>query len=127
MNRSMFYNLPFSGILFNNMFLEMHGQILSMDSNYSSQQTVRVFAESFVKEWFNYRGQGHYSIIKRIFGYLFISDSRSYLFISGSRSSSQQSLISSLIYSFSLITELKKFSWRLGLEIFYTALFALSI
>lgn len=74
MNRSMFYNLPFSGILFNNMFLEMHGQILSMDSNYSSEQTVRVFAESFVKEWFNYRGQGHYSIIKRIFGYLFITD-----------------------------------------------------
>ena len=74
MNRSMFYNLPFSGILFNNMFTEMHGQILSMDSNNSSEQTTRVFAESFVKEWFNYRGQGHYSIIKRIFGYLFIAD-----------------------------------------------------
>ncbi len=74
MNRSMFYNLPFSGILFNNMFLEMHEQFLSMDSNYSSQQIVRVFTESFVKEWFNYRGQGHYSIIKKIFGYLFIAD-----------------------------------------------------
>lgn len=74
MNRSMFYNLPFSGILFNNMFTEMHEHLLYIDSNSSSNQTTRVFVESFVKEWFNYRGQGHYSIIKRIFGYLFIRD-----------------------------------------------------
>jgi hypothetical protein len=56
------------------MFTKMHEQMLSMGSNNSTEQTTRVFAESFVKEWFSYRGQGHYSIIKRIFGYLFIAN-----------------------------------------------------
>jgi serine/threonine protein kinase len=73
MNRSMFYNLPFSGILFNNIFLEMHEQILYKEES-TSPQTVRIFAESFVNEWFSYRGKGHYSIIKIIFGNLFIAD-----------------------------------------------------
>jgi serine/threonine protein kinase len=74
MNRSMFYNLPFSGILFNNLFLEMHSQTLLSSESSSHAQSTRIFVESFVQEWFNYRGQGHYTIIKRIFGYLFVSD-----------------------------------------------------
>lgn len=73
MNRSLFYNLPFSGILFNNLFNEMYSHFLSTNPIISNQ-TIRIFVESFVKEWFDYRGKGHYSIVKRIFGYLFVSD-----------------------------------------------------
>lgn len=74
MNRSIFYNLPFSGILFNNMFTEMHTQIVNTDTTISSPQTTRIFIESFVSEWFEYRGRGHYAVIKTIFGCIFVAD-----------------------------------------------------
>lgn len=71
-NRSIYYNLPFSGIIFNTLFDEMYLQFLHTADKTPTQQTTRVFVGQYVEAWFNYRGEGHYSLIKRLVGCLFV-------------------------------------------------------
>ena len=71
-NRSIYYNLPFSGIIFNTLFDEMYLQFLHTADKIQTHQTTRVFVGQYVEAWFNYRGEGHYSLIKRLVGCLFV-------------------------------------------------------
>jgi hypothetical protein len=70
-NRTVYYNSPFSNILFNNIFDSMYSQFLSATPN-PSYSTTRIFVEQYIQKWFDYRGRGHYNLIKRFFKCLFV-------------------------------------------------------
>lgn len=71
-NRSIYYNLPFTIILFNHLFEEMYITFLK-ENETPSYQTTRAFVEKFIVEWFDYRGDGHYKLIKKLIKCLFVT------------------------------------------------------
>jgi serine/threonine protein kinase len=70
-NRSIYYNLPFTTVLFNHLFEDMYIQFLK-ENEEPSYQTTRAFVEKYIEEWLDYRGDGHYNLIKRLIKCLFV-------------------------------------------------------
>jgi hypothetical protein len=75
--RSVYYNIPFTSILFNSVFEKMYSTFLK--ENEVSTQTVHAFVKMYIQEWFNYRGNGHYNIIQQIISSLFVNTNLSYM------------------------------------------------
>ena len=75
--RSVYYNITFTSILFNSVFDNMYTTFLreNKDPNY---QTVHEFVKMYIQEWFDYRGNGHYNIIKQIISSLFVDQNLPY-------------------------------------------------
>ena len=71
MNRTIYYNSPFSNVLFNSTFEAMYTQFLSITHNLT-YPIVRVFVEEYLNKWFDIRGKGHYKLIKQYFTCLFV-------------------------------------------------------
>jgi len=70
-NRTIYYNSPFSNVLFNNIFVSMYSKFLS-ETDRPTYSTTRIFVGQYIQKWFDYRGHGHYNLIKRFFKCLFI-------------------------------------------------------
>ena len=70
-NRTIYYNSPFSNVLFNNVFNSMYSYFLSITPN-ATYAVTRIFVEEYIQKWFEHRGHGHYNLIKRFFKCLFV-------------------------------------------------------
>ena len=70
-NRPIYINAPFSIILFNNFFMEMYLHFLKTTPEITPQ-VMSAFVHTYVTEYFDYAGVGHYNAIKRIIGCLFV-------------------------------------------------------
>jgi hypothetical protein len=75
--RSVYYNIPFTSILFNSVFDKMYSTFLTENEN-PNYQTVHEFVKMYIQEWFDYRGNGHYNIIKQIISSLFVDKNLPY-------------------------------------------------
>jgi hypothetical protein len=75
--RSVYYNIPFTSILFNSVFDKMYSTFLTENEN-PNYQTVHDFVKMYIQEWFDYRGNGHYNIIKQIISSLFVDKNLPY-------------------------------------------------
>ena len=70
-NRTIYYNSPFSNILFNPIFDSLHSQFISRTPN-ATYPVIRIFVEEYIQKWLVHRGKGHYNLIKRFFKCLFV-------------------------------------------------------
>lgn len=70
-NRTVYYNSPFSNVLFNNIFDSLYSLFLSTTTN-PTHSTTNIFVREYIQKWFEHRGRGHYNLIKRFFKCLFI-------------------------------------------------------
>lgn len=75
--RSVYYNIPFTSILFNSIFDKMYSTFLK-ENKTLDYKTVNEFVKIYIQEWFNYRGNGHYNIIKQIISSLFVDENLPY-------------------------------------------------
>jgi len=65
-NRSLQYNLPFSSILFNDMFNELYANFL-INGTPNNEDFTREFVKNYIIVWFGHRGEGHYKTVQKIF------------------------------------------------------------
>ncbi len=75
-NRPFQYNLPFSCILFNDVFQNMYAEFLSKNPN-PEYYMIRTFIIDYIFVWNENRGPGHIKVIDNIFGKLFSMDLKS--------------------------------------------------
>ena len=75
--RSVYYNIPFTSILFNSVFEKMYSAFLK-ENETINYKTVNAFVKMYIQEWFDYRGNGHYNIIKQIIASLFVDENLPY-------------------------------------------------
>ena len=67
------YNLPFSSILFNDLFDKMYGDFLKNNPK-PEYYMIRTFVIDYIFVWNQERGPGHIKVIDNIFGKLFSMD-----------------------------------------------------
>lgn len=68
-NRPFQFNVPFSIILFTDMFKKQYTEYLANGSN-----SIQTFVQNYIKDWMKQRGQGHYKVIHEIMFKLFSND-----------------------------------------------------
>jgi hypothetical protein len=76
-NRSVYYNIPFTSILFNVTFFNMYSTFLK-ENEVQTYETTQEFIKIFIQTWFNRRGDGHYRLIKQLVTSLYINDNLSF-------------------------------------------------
>jgi len=69
-NRPFQYNIPFSNILFTDLFQKMYKDFLK-ETELINNETIRIFTINYVLEWVEKRGPGHLKTINAIFDELF--------------------------------------------------------
>lgn len=69
--RSIYYNIPFTSILFNPIFETMYSSFLKENKN--MEETIEPFVRRYIQKWFDTRGDGHYHIIQQIISSLFVN------------------------------------------------------
>jgi hypothetical protein len=67
------YNVPFSSILFNKVFLINYEKYLKKFPN-PTEYKIREFVINFINIWINERGKGHLDAINKFMGKLFLND-----------------------------------------------------
>lgn len=72
-NRPFQYNVPFSNIIFNNIFTNMYKKFLEKNPD-PDYYATRTFVINFVLEWIKKRGPGHLETINSIFKKFFEGD-----------------------------------------------------
>ena len=72
-NRPFQYNVPFSCILFTDLFDKMYNEFLIEHEN-PEYYMIRTFVIDYIFVWNNERGAGHIKVIENIFGKLFSMD-----------------------------------------------------
>ena len=70
-NRPLQFNVPFSVIIFTDMFVEKYTTFLENDGHYEEDAELRPFVLEYVTEWMKERGAGHYKFINEIMFILF--------------------------------------------------------
>ena len=65
------FNVPFSVIIFTDMFVEKYTTFLENDGHYEEDAELRPFVLEYVTEWMKERGAGHYKFINEIMFILF--------------------------------------------------------
>jgi hypothetical protein len=75
--RSVYYNIPFTSIIFNSVFDKMYSTFLKENKG-PTYQTVNEFVKKYIEEWFNYRGNGHYGIIQQIISAIVVDENLPY-------------------------------------------------
>lgn len=76
--RSVYYNIPFTSILFNSVFEKMYSTFLK-ENETPTYQTTRAFVKMYIKQWFDSRGDGHYNIIKQIISSISVNTNSTYI------------------------------------------------
>ena len=69
-NRPFQYNIPFSNILFTDLFQKMYKEFLK-ETEVINNETIRIFTINYVLAWVEKRGPGHLKTINAIFDELF--------------------------------------------------------
>jgi len=69
-NRPLQFNLPFSVILFTDLFLDMYTDFIKTD-NATKRDKLYEFMKKYLQLWFKKRGPGHYKYINKIMYMLF--------------------------------------------------------
>ena len=78
-NRPLQFNVPFSVILFTDMFVDSYSKYLNSDKNATiakkkellHKEPLQKFVENYLKSWMKERGPGHYKYINKIMYMLF--------------------------------------------------------
>jgi serine/threonine protein kinase len=69
-NRPLQFNLPFSVVLFTDLFLDMYTDFIKTD-NATQRDKLYEFMKKYLQLWFKKRGAGHYKYINKIMYMLF--------------------------------------------------------
>jgi hypothetical protein len=72
-NRPLQFNVPFSVIIFTDLFYEKYSNYLK-NGGLIKEDNLRPFVIDYLNKWFNYRGAGHYKFINEIM-YILYSNS----------------------------------------------------
>ena len=75
--RSIYYNTPFTSILFNPVFETMYDSFLK-ENEVPTYEITYEFVKRYIQKWFHTRGDGHYRSIQQIFSALFVNENMSY-------------------------------------------------
>jgi hypothetical protein len=85
-NRPLQFNIPFSVVLFTDMFYESYSEFLKQHKIYNKQHALQllklnkkdliIFLKNYLKDWIKERGLGHYKYINKIMYMLFFEDIR---------------------------------------------------
>lgn len=78
-NRPLQFNVPFSVIIFTDMFVEKYSTFLADGGDYQEDEELRPFVLEYVTEWMKERGAGHYKFINEIMFILFSNNLTSVL------------------------------------------------
>lgn len=70
-NRPLQFNVPFSVIIFTDMFVDKYSTFLEDGGDYKEDEELRPFVLGYVTEWMKERGAGHYKFINEIMFILF--------------------------------------------------------
>ena len=70
-NRPLQFNVPFSVIIFTDMFVEKYTTFIEDGGDYREDDELRPFVLEYVTEWMKERGAGHYKFINEIMFILF--------------------------------------------------------
>ena len=92
-NRPLQFNVPFSIILFTDLFKERYNKFISenkMNNEYKNKPKLTKFIVKYLEKWREKRGEGHFKYINKIFGMIFKTD-----FLIGGRKHSSRSRSSS--------------------------------
>lgn len=78
-NRPLQFNVPFSVIIFTDLFVEKYSAFLADGGDYREDEELRPFVLEYVTEWMKERGAGHYKFINEIMFILFSNNLTSVL------------------------------------------------
>ena len=73
-NRPFQFNVPFSIIIFTDLFIEKYSKYIANNKNYKDEAKLRAFVFDYITEWMQERGAGHYKFINEIMFVLFSKD-----------------------------------------------------
>jgi serine/threonine protein kinase len=73
-NRPFQFNVPFSIIIFTDLFIEKYSKYIADNKNYKDEAQLRTFVLDYITEWMQERGAGHYKVINEIMFVLFSKD-----------------------------------------------------
>lgn len=73
-NRPLQFNVPFSVIIFTDLFIEKYSKYIADNKNYKEPANLRSFVLDYITEWMQQRGAGHYKFINEIMFVLFSKD-----------------------------------------------------
>ena len=79
-NRPLQFNVPFSVILFTDLFIDSYSKYLDeIDKNkHNNKTSLTKFVQNYLMAWFDERGLGHYKYINKIMYMLFYHDVTGY-------------------------------------------------
>lgn len=72
-NRPLQFNVPFSIILFTDMFVDKYSSFMEKNKQ-PTKENLREFIKKYLTAWFNERGLGHFKYINRIIYMLFFHE-----------------------------------------------------
>ena len=70
-NRPLQFNVPFSVIIFTDLFIEKYSKYIEDNRDYKNEDKITQFVLDYVTQWMNERGAGHYKFINEIMYILF--------------------------------------------------------
>jgi len=73
-NRPFQFNVPFSIIIFTDLFIEEYSKYIAENKNYKDKSTLTPFVLNYITKWMQERGAGHYKFINEIMFVLFSKD-----------------------------------------------------
>jgi len=70
-NRPLQFNVPFTVVIFTDIFNKMYSEFIENGGNYKNFNDVSIFVNNYINVWFQTRGKGHYDFINNIMYLLF--------------------------------------------------------
>lgn len=70
-NRPLQFNVPFTVVIFTDIFNKMYSEFIENGGNYKNFNNVSLFVSNYISVWFQTRGNGHYDFINNIMYLLF--------------------------------------------------------